>query len=85
MPRRGLVAATADKDPVVALSAVAQIRAEMERTEAVLVRRARNKGATWVEIAAALVSPAGPLGGESGLQAGLDRPAVHRPAGPRPG
>ncbi|GAA2426382.1 sigma factor-like helix-turn-helix DNA-binding protein [Actinomadura vinacea] len=49
-----LVVATADKDPVVGLDAVARIRAEMERTEAVLVRRARNAGATWVDIAAVL-------------------------------
>ncbi|NBE93935.1 hypothetical protein FE391_08255 [Nonomuraea sp. KC401] len=50
----GLVVATADsKDPLVE-GAVAQIRAEMERTEAVLVRRACNNDATWVEIAAAL-------------------------------
>ncbi|MGV9690942.1 recombinase family protein [Streptomyces sp. NPDC003444] len=27
----------------------------------------------------------GPHGGEPGRQAGVDRPAVHRPAGPRPG
>ncbi|MGW7550090.1 recombinase family protein [Streptomyces rimosus] len=27
----------------------------------------------------------GALGGEAGLQAGLDLPAVHRPAEPRPG
>ncbi|RSN42509.1 MULTISPECIES: hypothetical protein [Actinomadura] len=59
----GLVVATADKDPLVGLGAVAQIRAEMERTEAVLVRRARNNGATWVEIAAAL---------------GVSKQAVHR-------
>lgn len=29
----------------------------MERVEAVLVRRARSQGATWVEIAAALGVP----------------------------
>jgi DNA invertase Pin-like site-specific DNA recombinase len=59
----GLVVVTADKDPLVGLGAVAQIRAEMERAEAVLVRRARNDGATWVEIAAAL---------------GVSKQAVHR-------
>ena len=48
------VAALSDDDPLVGLRAVAQIRTEAERTEAVLVRRARNTGATWVQIAAAL-------------------------------
>lgn len=43
-----------DEDPVVALRGVAQLRGEVERAEAVLVRRARNAGATWVQIAAAL-------------------------------
>jgi hypothetical protein len=50
----GLVLATADKDPLVGLGAVTRIRAETERTEAVPVRRARNGGATWVDITAAL-------------------------------
>lgn len=58
-----LVVATADKDPLVGLGAVARIRAEMERTEAVLVRRARNGGATWVDIAGVL---------------GVSKQAVHR-------
>ena len=49
-----LARATADEDPLVGLDAVVQVRQEMERVEAVLVRRARNQGATWVEIAAAL-------------------------------
>ncbi|TDD21605.1 hypothetical protein [Nonomuraea diastatica] len=60
----GLVVATADKDPLVGLGAVAQIRAEeTERSEEVLVRRARNNGATWVQIATAL---------------GVSKQAVHR-------
>jgi hypothetical protein len=49
-----LVAATADQDPLVGLGAVARLRAEMERVEAVLVRRARNNGATWPQIAAVM-------------------------------
>lgn len=43
-----------DDDPLVALRAVAAIRAEAARLEAVQVRRARNRGMQWVEIAAAL-------------------------------
>ncbi|WP_052850722.1 helix-turn-helix domain-containing protein [Streptomyces avicenniae] len=50
----GIAAATADRDPLVALAAMARLRAELERAEAVLVRRARNEGATWPQIAAAL-------------------------------
>ncbi|CAL9511852.1 hypothetical protein [Streptomyces albus] len=49
-----LAASTADGDPLVGLSAVARLRAETERIEASLVRRARNKGAAWPQIAAAL-------------------------------
>lgn len=36
------------------LDAVAQVRKEMGRMEVVLVRRARNRGATWMQIATAL-------------------------------
>lgn len=43
-----------DDDPMVGLSAVVQLRSEAERAEAVLVRRARNAGANWVQTAAAL-------------------------------
>ncbi|MFE7674128.1 helix-turn-helix domain-containing protein [Streptomyces albidoflavus] len=49
-----LAAATADEDPLAGLGSVARLRAETERIEAVLVRRARNNGATWPQIAAAL-------------------------------
>ncbi|MGP3967291.1 hypothetical protein [Streptomyces sp. 6N223] len=49
-----LVASTADKDPLVGLGAVARLHAELERVEAVLVRRARNNGATWPQIAAVM-------------------------------
>ncbi|MGA5430058.1 helix-turn-helix domain-containing protein [Streptomyces koyangensis] len=49
-----LAASTADKNPLAGLGSVARLRAETERIEAVLVRRARNNGATWPQIAAAL-------------------------------
>ncbi|MGW4376203.1 helix-turn-helix domain-containing protein [Streptomyces albidoflavus] len=49
-----LAAATADEDPLAGLGSVARLRAETERIEAVLVRRARNNGATWPQIAATL-------------------------------
>ncbi|MEY6566764.1 helix-turn-helix domain-containing protein [Streptomyces sp. PGLac3x] len=49
-----LAASTADEDPLTGLGSVARLRAETERVEAVLVRRARNNGATWPQIAAAL-------------------------------
>ncbi|MEW2708892.1 helix-turn-helix domain-containing protein [Streptomyces koyangensis] len=58
-----LTASTADKDPLAGLGSVARLRAETERIEAVLVRRARNNGATWPQIAAAL---------------GVSKQAVHR-------
>ncbi|GAB3716506.1 hypothetical protein [Nocardiopsis oceani] len=41
-------------DPLVGLDAVVQLRGEAERVEAVLVRRARNQGATWARIAEVL-------------------------------
>lgn len=49
-----LARATDSEDPLVGLDATVQLRREAERAEAVLVRRARNLGATWVEIARAL-------------------------------
>ncbi|NIJ12146.1 DNA-binding XRE family transcriptional regulator [Saccharomonospora amisosensis] len=49
-----LVVTTTDRNPLVGLGAVARVRTEMERAEAALVRRARNAGATWEDIAAAL-------------------------------
>ncbi|MGH8774338.1 MAG: hypothetical protein ACRDWI_03930 [Jiangellaceae bacterium] len=63
-----LARATAGERPLTGLDAVAQIRREMERTEAVLVRRARNDGATWAEIAAIL---------------GISKQAVHKKYGGR--
>jgi hypothetical protein len=63
-----LVVATGDPEPLVGLGAVARLRGELERTEAVLVRRARNAGSTWTEIAAVL---------------GVTKQAVHKKYGGR--
>jgi hypothetical protein len=49
-----LAEAAAQDDPLTALAAAGQLRRELERREAVLVRRARNAGTTWAEIAAVL-------------------------------
>ncbi|HEU5126408.1 MAG TPA: helix-turn-helix domain-containing protein [Glycomyces sp.] len=49
-----LAAATADEDPIQGLKALGRIQAETERLEAVLVRRARNNGSSWAQIAAVL-------------------------------
>lgn len=65
---RTLATATASEDPLVALDATVQVRKEMERIEAVLVRRARNQGATWAEIAAVL---------------GVTKQAIHKKYGGR--
>lgn len=46
--------ATAGENAIAGLAAAAVVRREIERVEAVLVRRARNGGATWAEIAAVL-------------------------------
>ena len=49
-----LAGAAAQDDPLTALAAAGRLRRELERREAVLVRRARNAGVTWAEIAAVL-------------------------------
>ena len=49
-----MVQEAAADSPLTGLEATVQVRAELERLEAVLVRRARNRGATWAQIAAAL-------------------------------
>ncbi|WP_017571436.1 hypothetical protein [Nocardiopsis halotolerans] len=49
-----LARATGADDPLVGLDATVRLRRETERVEAVLVRRARNQGSTWTEIAAVL-------------------------------
>ncbi|WP_437426545.1 hypothetical protein [Williamsia muralis] len=41
-------------DPVSGLAATVRLRAELERTESVLVRRARVNGVTWAQIATIL-------------------------------
>ena len=49
-----LARATGDDDPRSGLSAATGLRRELERLEAVQVRRARNAGLTWERIATAL-------------------------------
>jgi DNA invertase Pin-like site-specific DNA recombinase len=53
-------------DPIVALRAIAKLRRELDRVEAVAVRRARNANATWQLIAIAL---------------GVSKQAVHKKYG----
>lgn len=55
-------------DPIVSLRAVAGLRRELDRVEAVAVRRARNANASWQLIALAL---------------GVSRQAVHKRYGRR--
>ena len=55
-------------DPIVALRAIAQLHAELDRVESVAVRRARNANASWQLIALAL---------------GVSRQAVHKKYGRR--
>jgi hypothetical protein len=63
-----LVARAEDDDPLRALGALTALRREVERREAVAVRRARTSGASWVAIAAML---------------GVSKQAVHRKHGGR--
>ncbi|MEU1901858.1 hypothetical protein ABZ512_26075 [Nocardiopsis dassonvillei] len=63
-----LARATGADDPLVGLDATVQLRREMERVEAVLVRRARNRGSTWAEIAGVL---------------GVSKQAIHKKYGGR--
>ena len=51
---QSLVAALDDSDPVRALQAATALQEAANRITAVLVRRARNAGCTWAEVAAAL-------------------------------
>ena len=62
-PIHSLVAALDDADPVRALQAAAALQEDANRITTVLVRRARNAGCTWAEVAAAL---------------GVSRQAVHK-------
>lgn len=54
--------------PLEGLEAAAAVRREMDRLEVVLVRRARNAGITWAQIADAL---------------GVSKQAVHKKHGGR--
>jgi hypothetical protein len=49
-----LMAQAEGTDPLCALRAIVGIRQELERREAVLVRRARMRGASWAAIAVVL-------------------------------
>jgi hypothetical protein len=55
-------------DPISSLAAIAELRREMARLEAVTVRRARTQGNNWTEIAATL---------------GISKQAVHKKYGGR--
>ena len=46
-----LVIQAGDDDPLRALAAVAELHREVNRAEAVIVRRARMSGASWAESA----------------------------------
>jgi DNA invertase Pin-like site-specific DNA recombinase len=65
---RTLVGGADAEDPYDALRAIAQLRTEFDRVEAVTVRRARNRGYSWQLIALAL---------------GVSRQAVHKKYGRR--
>lgn len=64
--RQALVSALDDPDPLRALQAAAALAAEVDGIAAVLVRRARNSGCTWAQVAGAL---------------GVSRQAVHKKYG----
>lgn len=61
-----LVVRLGDEDPLGALAAVAELHREVNRAEAVVVRRARMRGASWAQIAREL---------------GVSRQAVHKKYG----
>ena len=63
-----LARATGDDDPRAALAAARELRRAADRTEAAVVRRARNHGLAWAEIAE---------------QLGVSRQAVHKKYGRR--
>ena len=63
-----LARATGDDDPRTALAAARELRRTADRTEAAVVRRARNQGLAWAEIAE---------------QLGVSRQAVHKKYGRR--
>ena len=49
-----LAASAGSDDPIEALNAIAGLHKELDRVEAVTVRQARNRGASWQLIAMAL-------------------------------
>ena len=49
-----LAASAGSDDPIEALNAIAELHKELDRVEAVTVRAARNRGASWQLIAVAL-------------------------------
>ena len=49
-----LAASAGSDDPIEALNAIAKLRKELDRVEAVAARRAHNAGASWQLIALAL-------------------------------
>jgi DNA invertase Pin-like site-specific DNA recombinase len=49
-----LAADAGSDDPIVALGSIRKLRRELDRVEAIAVRRARNAGASWQLIAIAL-------------------------------
>ncbi|MET0480777.1 hypothetical protein [Mycetocola miduiensis] len=61
-----LAAEAGSNDPIQALRAIAKLQRELDRAEAVAVRRARNANASWQLIALAL---------------GVSRQAVHKKYG----
>ena len=61
-----LAAGAGSDDPIAALRAIAKLRKELDRVEAVATRRARVAGASWQLIALAL---------------GISRQAVHKKYG----
>lgn len=63
-----LAQATGDGDPRAALAAARELRRAADRTEAAVVRRARNSGLAWAEIA---------------TQLGVSKQAVHKKYGRR--
>ena len=63
-----LAASAGSDDPIEALRAIERLRRELDRVEAVAVRRARNANAPWQLIAMAL---------------GVSRQAVHKKYGKR--
>lgn len=65
-PMAQLVAQAGDDDPIAALGALRALRKEVDQREAVLVRRARVRGASWAVIATML---------------GVSRQAVHKKYG----